>query len=423
MSTPTTPTGATAAHDALERRTAARALLATPLMTAQQHPDELALVRRHAPALRSVFSRMLGYTLIVESSFARLVKAPLSPDAPSRAVRRGEGPAFGPHTYALFCLACAALLAPGTGEQVLISSLIEQIRADAAAAGVEVDDSWAQRRRLVAAVGLLIDWGVLTETDGTLAGWNDRKEEALLSIHRPLLPHLLARPLGGVVRPEDLQKQMRPEHDEPRRSLRRKLVENPLVRREHLSDPERDVLSRERTGLTRLLEEHFGLVLEVRAEGALAYSSDTTVSDVEFPGPGTVRQAALLLVDRLLGLAPAGWREQSAGPAPDLWCSWPTVDAALKELSSRYGSAWSSLYIHDIGRLRDDVTTLLASLSLASAEATGLRLHPAAARYRPLVREPSRTRAADRLREPTAADTTPAALFEDTWTTAREASS
>ncbi|SEE36747.1 TIGR02678 family protein [Streptomyces sp. KS_5] len=416
-------TAATAAHDALERQAAARALLATPLMNAHQHPDELALVRRHAPALRTVFSRMLGYTLIVESSFARLVKAPLSPDAPSRAVRHGEGPAFGPHTYSLFCLACAALLAPGTGEQVLVSSFIEQIRADAAAAGVEVDDSLVQRRRLVAAVGLLIDWGVLTETDGTLAGWSDRKEEALLSIHRPLLAHLLARPLGGVTRAEDVPEQMRPEHDEPRRSLRRKLVENPLVRRDHLSDAERDVLSRERTELTRLLDEHFGLVLEVRAEGALAYSSDSAASDVDFPGPGTVRQAALLLVDMLLGQAPAAWREQSAGLVPELWCSWPTVDAALKDLSSRYISAWSSLYVRDVERLRDDVTALLVSLSLASADATGLRLHPAAARYRPLVRVPSRTRAADRLTEPTAADTAPAALFEDTWTTAREASS
>ncbi|MFI0777299.1 TIGR02678 family protein [Streptomyces sp. NPDC021212] len=405
----------TAAHDALERRQAARLLLASPVLTAHRNPGELALVRRHAPALRSVFSRMLGYQLVVESSFARLVKVPVRGDAPAR---HSSGTGFTPQIRALFCLACAALLAPGTGEQILISSFIEQIRADAAAAGVALDDSRSQRRYLVTAIGLLIEWGVLTETDGTLAGWSERHEEALLSIHRPLLPHLLARPLGCVERLEDLWTPPGPESDEPRRSLRRKLVENPLVRREQLSESERDVLSRERSDLTRLLEEHFGLVLEVRAEGTLAYASDGPASDIEFPGPGTVRQAALLLIDVLLQ-----HRSESTlptGPEPSLRCTWSEVDAALQELAAAHAKAWSSLYTSDPDRLRSDVMRLLLAMSLAEADDEGLLLHPVAARYRPVVRAGTPTRAAARLNTDSPA---PATLFKDTWTTATETAS
>ncbi|MFE9687795.1 TIGR02678 family protein [Streptomyces sp. NPDC006285] len=410
MSSPVSAT--TAAHDALERRQAARLLLAAPVLTAHRHPGDLALVRRHAPALRSVFSRMLGYQLVTESSFARLVKTPAGGDTPARHTTTAG---FAPQTSALFCLACAALLAPGTGEQVLISSFIEQIRADAATAGIALDDSQAQRRQLVTAIGLLIDWGVLTETDGTLTGWSERHEEALLSIHRPLLPHLLARPLGEIGRLEDLWAAPGPASEEPRRSLRRKLVENPLVRREDLSEPERDVLSRERNDLARLLEEHFGLLLEVRAEGALAYAGDGPASDIEFPGPGTVRQAALLLIDALLQRD--GPPSQPLGPSPGLRCTWPEVDAALGELAAAHGRAWSSLHTGDPDRLRSDVVRLLTAMSLAGADEEGLVLHPAAARYRPVVRASAPTRAAARL---TAERPESAALFGDTWTTATE---
>ena len=64
----------TASRAARERVDAARALLAHPLLTAASQPEELVLVRLHAPALRSTFKTLLGYNLVVESSFARLVK-------------------------------------------------------------------------------------------------------------------------------------------------------------------------------------------------------------------------------------------------------------------------------------------------------------------------------------------------------------
>lgn len=411
-----TANASTAAHDALERRLAARTLLMHPVLTAHQHREDLELVRRHAPSLRTVFARLLGYPLIVESSFARLVKTPLSRTSPLRAVHDGGGAKFGPQTYALFCLAAAALLAPGAGEQILISSFIDQIRADAAEADVSMDDTWAERRRLVAAIHLLVDWGVLTETDGTVAGWNERREEALLTIHRPLLPHLLARPLGAVTALEEVAHFAAREEDEPRRSLRRKLVEDPLVSRDELSEAERDVLSRERTELTRQLDEHFGLMLEVRAEGALAYDLEGTLSDIAFPGPGTLRQAALLVIDALTAHAEEEERLASCPPAGQagLLFGWTVVDTCVRELAERHASAWSAAYVRDPDSLRTDVTDLLQSLSLASVQEAGLVLHPAAARFRPEVHTAA-AGAGQRPKDTEPQAPAPMPLFEDTW--------
>ncbi|WP_326726378.1 TIGR02678 family protein [Streptomyces phaeochromogenes] len=412
--------GSTAQHEAAERRLAARTLLACPVLTSQRQPDELAVVRRHSAALRSAFAKLLGYHLIVETSFARLVKTPPSPDSPLRPVQRGDSPPFTPQTYALFSLACAALLTPGTGEWLLISSLVEQVRADTASAGIELRDTPSENRRLVQAVGLLIDWGVLTETDGSLSAWSERREEGVLQIHRPLLPHVLPRPLRNVTSLADLTAQLPSGASEPRRSLRRRLVENPLVKREELPEDERDVLSRERSELTRLLEEHFGLTLEVRAEGALAYDTEGTLSDVAYPGPGTVRQAALLLTDALTDLArPAAGHHVpgAAADVPGLLTPWDTVRSELDGLASRYARAWAGAYIADPARLQKEVVALLESMSLARSLPEGLVLHPAAARYRP---EPQAqpTRAARRLADtpPDAASAPPSdVLFTESF--------
>jgi uncharacterized protein (TIGR02678 family) len=394
-----TTRASTASHEAAERRQAARALLATPMLTAKTHPDDLVLVRRHAVALKSTFLSMLGYPLVVESHFARLVKGPLSPQAPTRPARRRSGAEFTPRTYTFVALACAGLLAPDVGEQVLVSSLVEQLRADAATAGITVDDEQPDRRHFVAAVELLVDWGVLVETDGTVAAWSERRDEALLTITRSLLPHILSRPLHTLDSPARLWALDPTEPEQPRRTLRRKLVENPLVHREDLTEGERDALSRERTELTRLLDEHFGLSLEVRAEGALAYDTDGELTDVEFPGSGTIRQAALLLLDALIDRSrpKPGMDVIVVGrPVPGVHVTWQVLDDELAELATRNKKVWRADRVDDLPKLRADVVATLTGMSLATATPDGLAVHPAAARYRP---DPQRAPARPRARQ------------------------
>ncbi|WP_214317376.1 TIGR02678 family protein [Nonomuraea sediminis] len=401
----------TAALAAEERRTAARALLSMPILTAHRHPDEFTLVRRHASALKSTFATLLGYTLVVESRFARLVKAPLAPHAPVRPVRRPSGSEFSPRTYTHLALVCAGLLAPDVGAQILMSQLVEQVRADAVTAGITLDDTLAERRSLVAAIEFLIDAGVIIETDGTVVGWGERKDEALITVTRGLLPYLVTKPLHALESPEQLWATVPEDPEQPRRTLRRKLVENPLIHRVDLSDAERDVLSRERTELTRMLDEAFGLSLEVRAEGALVYDPDESLSDLEFPGSGSVRQAALLLTDALITrISPkAGTHVDLEGRrVPGVPAPWPLVDEALRALTKEHAKAWRTDAQDDLPRLRADVVAVLEAMGLGTETPAGLVLHPAAARYRPQVRLASPvTRARRRLDEPQAAATEP----------------
>lgn len=374
-------------QDADARRLAARCLLQRPILTATRHAEELALVRRHATALKSMFATQLGYPLVVESNFARLVKAPLDEHAPVRPARRQtDDAAFGAGSYVHLALICAALLAPGVGEQVLISMLVEQIRADAAEQGIAITDTITDRRQLVAALGMLISWGVLTETDGSVSAWGERRQdEALLTVHRPLLAHLLPSPLHQYDSVAETWAET--DTEQPRRRLRRRLVENPVVLRADLGADERDVLSRERTDLTRQLEESFGLTLEVRAEGALAYDASGGLSDVDFPGTGSLKQAALLLLDELIGGDQGG--VSAAADSSDRFDApicWQRVDMIVAELVQRYRKSWKNAYIDSAEHLREDIVSLLASLSLAEPTNAGLRVFPPAARYRPTVR-------------------------------------
>jgi uncharacterized protein (TIGR02678 family) len=300
----------------------------TPIITASRHSEELALVRRHATALKQSFQTVLGYPLMVEAGFARLIKQPLSPDAPARgAIRSNNNGRLSPRAYTFLALSGAALLSQSISEQVLLSALVEQIRSDAAAAGIDVGDSQPDRRALVAALGHLIDLGVLTETDGTVTAWGERREEALLTVNQALMPHFLARPLVGLTEPNELWARIDSDDErQPRRTLRRRLVENPLTRREDLTPEENGALSRERREIGRTLDEVFGLTLEVRVEGALTYDLSEKLTDVVFPGQGKFAQAALLLLDALIDLhrpRPAPPPTSAAAPSPDCYVAGP----------------------------------------------------------------------------------------------------
>jgi uncharacterized protein (TIGR02678 family) len=389
-----TPRVSTAGLDAGERRIAARHLLAAPILTANRQPAELDLVRRHATALKAMFAGQLGYALIVESSFARLVKAPLPASAPLRPARRAtDDSPFTATTYVHLSLACAALLAPGVGEQILISALVDQIRADAAEQGITITDGIGDRRQLVAALRLLTSWGVVSETDGSLTAWGERSEdEALLSINRALLIHLLPSPLHQFATAEEAWS-WPGTAEPPRRRLRQRLVENPALFRAELPGDELDVLSRERNEVARQLDENFGLVLEVRAEGVLAYDPSGTLTDLDFPGSGSAKQAALLLLDELTAaIAPTAESIVLVDGAelPGSLAPWPRVDQALTSLLARYGSAWKDAYKQSLDTLRGDVVGPLTALRLGYALNEGLAIFPFAARYQPQVKVHSR---------------------------------
>lgn len=174
--------------------------------------------------------------------------------------------------------------------------------------------------------------------------------------------------LGGFVDAEDLL--ARAERREATcHWLRAKLVEDPVLYREELTEAEWLELRRRLGEEERYLDEMFGLVLEARAEG---------VSARPFPAGGTVGHAALLLIDRMRGGAPEG---------PARWWSAAEVAAQVVELASEHATHWAGGLVAAPDRLARMAVDLLVEVRLAERrQRDGLvevRLPPAAGRFAP----------------------------------------
>ncbi|GAA4797242.1 TIGR02678 family protein [Streptomyces ziwulingensis] len=362
------------AHDvalAAERRTAARLLLARPLVTADgPHADLFPLVRRHADWLGKRFQQVLGYRLLVDSSYARLFKAGLGAGAGHR-FERSTGTPFTPHTYA--CLALALSVLVTAPEQVLLSQLVADVRAAAADAGIELEgtERAAGKRTLVAALRRLVDWGVLIETEGHVAALaQEAGGEALITVDRELARVVVAGPLAQSRDGADLVRRAAdPGFGGPRTYVRRMLVETPVVLLDELTDAERDWLRTRQRREAQAFSELLGLEAEIRAEGVALMDPEEELTDLHLPGTGTLAQAALLLVERLVErLRPQEPGHPATGGSLVIAVAVPDglVDELLAELVDEYGRRgnWQRSYLEDPAALREAVLDLLARMRL-----------------------------------------------------------
>lgn len=355
--------------DATERRQAARLLLRMPLVTAASHPGDFHLIRKHADELRRDFARILGYRLVVEGRFARLHKAGLGRDSGRRLVRTTTGTEFAPRTYTYLVLALAALVtAP---EQLLLSELLRRIHDAAADADLDLGElTRTQKRHLGAALKQLITWQVISEAEGTVELWysDESEREALLNIDTEIARRLVTGPIGAAATAEDLiDRAEAPERGEARISVRRRLIETPVVYLDDLCDEERAWLRGNQRREQETLHRWLGMDLEVRAEGAALLDESDESSDVAFPATGTVPQAALLLIDRLVAdFGPVSAGHPATGGTLVIGSPVPVerIDAVLAELAEKHTKAWAQAYVSDIPRLRTETLKLLGDMRL-----------------------------------------------------------
>ncbi|WP_441249049.1 DUF2398 family protein [Kitasatospora sp. McL0602] len=305
--------GCTPHEIAVERRTAARLLVAHPLVSeAGPHGAGFPLIRRHADWLAERFLTVLGYPLTIGHAYARLHKAGL----PGRGL-----PGFGPAGYA--CLVRA------------LSALAEGREAELGEPGVRQ---------------LLADWRVLTP------GGVDRE---------------LARALGPLAAPPATT---------PELSVRRRLAETPVLLLDELTAPERSWLLGRQQAEAELFADFLGLEAEIRAEGMALLDPADELTDLALPGTGTLAQAALLLVERLVEeLRPLP--EEAAPPAvliPDA-----LIDGALGDVTDEHGEGWSRDYLADLTAFRRDALDLLHRMQLIAPAGRAWVLRAPAARYAP----------------------------------------
>ncbi|MFD7627408.1 TIGR02678 family protein [Streptomyces sp. NPDC059851] len=374
---------------AAELRKAARALLKQPLLLAHgSSADAYRLVRRHASELREWFDRNTGWSLQVDSETARLGKIPAHlADAthPAREATRSAAP-FTRRRYVLLCLALAAL---ERGEaQVALGRLADQVVLDAAdpqlaATGIQFTlDRRDERLDLAAVVRLLLGLGVLRRVAGDEDAYVSGAGDALYDVERRVLAGLLATRRGPSTvraaaweeRLAELTAETALDSDElrfraVRRSLTRRLLDDPVLYYDELTDAELAYLTRQRGFLTARITELTGLVAEVRAEGIAMVDPDDDLTDLRMPESGTHGHVTLLLAEHLTA---------ADGPV-----SRADLMGRVTELASEHGGFWSKS-AREAGaeaELVEQAVARLAALGLVSRTADGVVPRPALARY------------------------------------------
>jgi len=295
-----------------EYQRAARLVLRHPLITAG-YPDRTALplARKWVRQLRADFAEVLGYTLVSTGETIRLRRVQDTLDTTRPALTRAGRP-FDRRRYAHLVLTLSAL--GRCGGQIALSELADAVAAEAGRIdGLGMDTGRkADRDAFVDAVAWLEARGALRMADGSAAEWvNDpERAEALYDIDREIvaavyapsrvLQHLssVTELLDGTDRDGPAQG-INAQRRHGARRARRLVLEHPVV---YYADVDPGLRGQLRSAaLTEDLERLTGLAVERRAEGVALVNTGGRLTDITFPGTGTVAQAALLLCARIAG--------------------------------------------------------------------------------------------------------------------------
>ncbi|MGX7827254.1 TIGR02678 family protein [Actinokineospora sp. 24-640] len=329
---------------AAQRRTALRALLARPLLVAGRDDDAIRLVRRHERDLRDWLSQETGWRLRVDSEAVRLFKTSTTHDDSTHPARDGRGrPAFGRRRYVLLCLALSVL--ERADAQITLGRLAEGVLAavaepELADAGIEFTlGRRDERSDLVAVVRLLMGWGVLDRVAGEEDAYLSATGDVLYDVRRRVLSTLLTGHRGpSTVAAPDFDGRLSELTDEPtpdtdelrnralRQRLTRRLLDDPVVYYDELTEDERAYLVSQRHAITRRIADATGLVTEMRAEGVAMVDPDDDLTDVRMPEQRTDGHLTLLIAEHLAA---------AAAPVPV-----QRLLALVRDLTTQHASFW-----------------------------------------------------------------------------------
>jgi len=379
------------AQQSERRRLAARLLLRQPLLTARG-PDrqKFSEVRKHAGWLTEWFAREAGWLVQIDHSVARLRKLPASHADGTRAAQPGKQP-FSRRRYVLACLALATL--ERAESQVTLGWLVDRIvrlarEDDLAAAGISFTlQTRDERSDLVAVAKLLLEIGVLSRVAGDEQAFVNDTGDALYDVDRAVLSVLLIARRGpstvGAATTADrlaaLTQEASPATEDGRNrgirhALARRLLDDPVLYYDDLSEEERTYLDRQRGQLLRRLADATGLVAEVRAEGIALLDPTGEATDLGMPEEGTDGHATLLLAELLAERLRSGL----AGPVP-----LAVLVKHMARLADAHRTHWRK-GVTEPGAdraLTIQAVRRLAALGLAHETPDGITPRPALARF------------------------------------------
>jgi uncharacterized protein (TIGR02678 family) len=369
--------------DDLQR--AARTLLTRPLLRSGG-PDAAVAAAIRRPAVRDRlqqwFDQNLGWKLIVDRDVIRLNKVPSGTpcqpgDAPSQEV------------CVLYCLVLAAL--EEAGEQIVITEIADAV---AGLSGVRSQlptfdqAKFGDRRRLISVLRLMVAQGVLVPTADSgvteqgeveyLAGsgnaiYDVEHRAAALMLSCPVPPTRSGTPAGMLVEP--VPETVSGYNRRRRHAIMRRLVDEPVLYFEELSDEERMYFRSQRHALVREIEEMLETRVEIRSEGAAII--DDELSDLRFPHERTAQFAALLLAEALAAEVLPGAEAGHVVSSERLYLLATEVAAKVQErVKSIEAKPVTPQAVIEV------TVSLLAALRLVEPVPDGTRLLGALGRYR-----------------------------------------
>ena len=217
---------------------------------------------------------------------------------------------------------------------------------------------------------LLLATQALARVAGDEQSFVNASGDALYDVNRRVLATLLVTQRGPSTvtatdpgaRLRTITEELVPDSEDGRnRAIRhrlvRRLLDDPVLYYEELSDAERAYLSSQRGFLVRRLADATGMVAEVRAEGLALLDPTGEATDLTMPEEGTDGHATLLLAKHLAGRALA----RPGEPVPLV-----ELQAYLGELAREHRAHWRK------GAAEPGAVAALCRLAVDRLEALGL---------------------------------------------------
>lgn len=307
---------AMAQSQAVDRRRALRALLARPVLAARGPTEaDYRLVRRFETELRDWLDANTGWRLSVDTSVARLHKRVAAQDN-TRGIVDRQNRQFTRRRYVLLALTLAVL--ERAGGQVTLGRLANDVIGELddprlTAAGVAFTlNGREERTDIVVVVRFLLGIGALRRVEGDEERFVDAGADVLYDVEHGVIAIMLqtARAPSTVsdvdfeARLSAVVEEQFAETDDARnralrRTLTRRLLDDPVLAHDTLDDDERAYLASQRRLITDRITEATGLIPEVRAEGIAMLDPEDALTDVRMPEGGAPGHLALLIATRL----------------------------------------------------------------------------------------------------------------------------
>jgi uncharacterized protein (TIGR02678 family) len=237
----------------------------------------------------------------------------------------------------------------------------------------------------------LLELGVLMRVAGDEEGFVNQSGDVLYDVHRRVLARLPAGTRGASLiamtqadhdfngRLAALVDEYVPDSPEGRRMalrhrLARRLLDDPVVYHDDLTEEEREYLVSQRGPMAYRLALAAGLSAELRAEGLALVDADGELSDQQLPAVGTEAHATLLVAEHLA---------RTARTTPERIHALPELAAYLRAAADRYGRFWRK-DAREAGAetaLATEAVNRLAALRLVRRLEHGVQALPALHRY------------------------------------------